>query len=664
MLRKINKIIKKNFLLLIRSKGSSLIVILGPLLLILLVGLAFSHSKPYSIDVGVYTKTPNDLTTDVLKKLNEEQFKVVEYTNSKECVESVKKGDVDICMFFPDNFIIREKQRNTITFNVDYSNINLVYAVLEVITQKVNEESKEISVDLTEDLLTVLENTKNEVNKDLEAVVQLNKQDEKISEKSDSIKARLKELNLEFNKDNFKLNELTLKIDAIKKIGLETILLGKTAFVDIENKMDEMNLTEEKQEPIRNLIDKTSNDMDNLQENLEKMYDSTNMSSIGRLISNINTNLEQLQIQFAKASSARSQTIEELNNIDIIISDSLTKLNNVQSSMETIKDTIENIKVKSAVDIVSPITTKIIPVTAEKTHFNLLFPTLVVLISMITGILLGSTLVIVEKKSKSFFRNNVTPTSDIIFHLGTYFTGLIVLVVQLIIFLLISTFLFKINIWQSLSMNIIILLGILSLFILLGMLIGVIFRSEETTTLAAITLASIMLFFSSTVLPLESMPYNFMKVSAYNPFVISVELLKQSMLFNLGFENLSSRLMILLGYIIAAFIIVVKTQDLLKHKAFYHIHKKSKELKIFSMYKEFTKKKEKEWHKTRLKNLEEIEKRKLDEKKIKLEAINFSKEKEEKIKETKTDKVLDEVEEHNKEIKNKIEWLEGQLKQI
>jgi len=219
MLRKINKIIKKNFLLLIRSKGSSLIVILGPLLLILLVGLAFSHSKPYSIDVGVYTKTPNDLTTDVLKKLNEEQFKVVEYTNSKECVESVKKGDVDICMFFPDNFIIREKQRNTITFNVDYSNINLVYAVLEVITQKVNEESKEISVDLTEDLLTVLENTKNEVNKDLEAVVQLNKQDEKISEKSDSIKARLKELNLEFNKDNFKLNELTLKIDAIKKIA-------------------------------------------------------------------------------------------------------------------------------------------------------------------------------------------------------------------------------------------------------------------------------------------------------------------------------------------------------------------------------------------------------------------------------------------------------------
>src|SRR3989344_1179662 len=270
MLRKINKIIKKNFLLLIRSKGSSLIVILGPLLLILLVGLAFSHSKPYSIDVGVYTNTPNDLTTDVLKKLNEEQFKVVEYTNSKECVESVKKGDVDICMFFPDNFIIREKQRNTITFNVDYSNINLVYAVLEVITQKVNEESKEISVDLTEDLLTVLENTKNEVNKDLEAVVQLNKQDEKISEKSDSIKARLKELNLEFNKDNFKLNELTLKIDAIKKIGLETILLGKTAFVDIENKMDEMNLTEEKQEPIRNLIDKTSNDMHNLQENLEK----------------------------------------------------------------------------------------------------------------------------------------------------------------------------------------------------------------------------------------------------------------------------------------------------------------------------------------------------------------------------------------------------------
>ena len=46
---------KKNLRLLIRAKGSALIVVFAPLLIILILGLSFNNASKYGLNIGVYS---------------------------------------------------------------------------------------------------------------------------------------------------------------------------------------------------------------------------------------------------------------------------------------------------------------------------------------------------------------------------------------------------------------------------------------------------------------------------------------------------------------------------------------------------------------------------------------------------------------------------------
>ena len=70
---KLIEIIKKNFRLLIRSKSSALIVLLGPLLLILLISMAFNTSSLYDIKIGTYSGEYSELSNSIIEKLNQDE---------------------------------------------------------------------------------------------------------------------------------------------------------------------------------------------------------------------------------------------------------------------------------------------------------------------------------------------------------------------------------------------------------------------------------------------------------------------------------------------------------------------------------------------------------------------------------------------------------------
>ena len=59
-MKNVFRIISKNLKLLIRSKSSALIIILAPLLLILLVGIAFDNANAYGLNIGVFSQSDNE----------------------------------------------------------------------------------------------------------------------------------------------------------------------------------------------------------------------------------------------------------------------------------------------------------------------------------------------------------------------------------------------------------------------------------------------------------------------------------------------------------------------------------------------------------------------------------------------------------------------------
>ena len=135
------KIIKKNFKVLFRAKASALIIILGPLLIIFLAGLAFDNTNVYRVNIGVYSTSYNALSESFIEKLTENRFKIDKYNAEEKCSEAIKEGVIHTCIVFAPDFTIGDQTKNEIIFYVDYSRINLVYMVMETLSEKISARS-------------------------------------------------------------------------------------------------------------------------------------------------------------------------------------------------------------------------------------------------------------------------------------------------------------------------------------------------------------------------------------------------------------------------------------------------------------------------------------------------------------------------------------------
>lgn len=496
MIRKVAQVVKKNFRVIVRSKTSALIIIFGPLFLMLLVGAAFNSSNIYDIKIGAYSDSYSSLTDEIIESLEGQQFKVQRFDSEESCINGVKQGVVHICGIFPANLEANSDEAGNIDFHVDQSRMNLIWIVIDAVSEKVSLKSSEISEELTGVLVSRLQNAN---------------------------------------------TVLTSKKGAISKITTNAIDRGTKLSLLIDD-LDAINL----QDNITSL-----GALENASDN-ENLDDDTR-DSLGEVYNQIAITRKQLQAAADAITSAKS----EINSFKSEVDEDSENLKLIQSSVNDIVKSINSIDVINVQKIVSPITTSINPVVSDSTHLTNLFPTLLMFVVMFVSLLLASTLVIKEKLSIAYFRNFITPTSNLVFIFGTFFTNVIIVVLQLtILFAAISIFL-QSQLFGVLLGTGLVLLIIASVFILMGMLVGYVFNSEETSTLAAIAIGSVLLIFSNTILPLESLPQTLKQIASYTPFSIGERVLKQVMVFDNSLFSVRLDIYALLGFIVLFFLMIV-----------------------------------------------------------------------------------------------------------
>ena len=106
------------------------------------------------------------------------------------------------------------------------------------------------------------------------------------------------------------------------------------------------------------------------------------------------------------------------------------------------------------------------------------------------------------------------------------------------------------------------LIVISSVFIFIGMFIGHLFRSGETSLLAAIGIAFFMLFFSNTILPIESLPSYIANIVKFNPFIIAESIVKQVILFGANLATIAEPLYFLIGGAVLFFVLTFISREL------------------------------------------------------------------------------------------------------
>jgi hypothetical protein len=181
-----------------------------------------------------------------------------------------------------------------------------------------------------------------------------------------------------------------------------------------------------------------------------------------------------------------------------------------------------------------------------------------------------------ERKSSAYFRNIVTPTKEQVFILSNFLTTLLLLVLQLLLILGISMMIFKVDILANFLPTLLALLIIATFFILVGITVGTVFSSPETSTLGAISIGSICLFLSDVLLPLETMPEYIQNFAQFNPFVVAEHLLRSTIIFKVQLATLFTdqyaqfklpAIFIMLAYAVVMALILLVSNEMIRRAA-------------------------------------------------------------------------------------------------
>lgn len=551
---------KKNLKLLVRSKSSGLVIFLAPLLIILILGLSYSSSSNYGLNIGVHAESFTEDVNSLIGSLQEQEFRIVKYeSNIEECVEDIKQGFVHTCVSVPGNLKVEDNQQKEITFYIDPSEINLVWMIQETLGNKFNLKSQEISKELTGNILSQLSDTKDKV---AAKSGELNTVKDKTSSASGSVSS-LKE-----NIQNIDLNVPiivydTAVVDSFRKKLDSEVEDSKSAVANAISDVENAEI-EGGNGAILNSLNDADKSLDKITELSEG--NKSKFEDVSELVSSLQHDLIQAQTKLMSASETIEGASSSLDSTTSAIQESITAMATVQQGLDEIRSNLESQKVTEADTIAAPLVTKIERISQESSFLNYSFPGLLVLVVMFSSLLLGTTLVMMEKNSPAFFRNYFLPLKKGTFVISTYLTNSIITVIQVIIILGVSLFFLKGNPLVMLPVAGILLISS-SVFAFMGMTIGYVFRSEETGTLASISLGSFLLFVSGLILPLESISTGIRKIASFNPFVISEKVIRELFIFKAPISTIWEDILILVGYAVVLFAAIIVI-DVLLHKHF------------------------------------------------------------------------------------------------
>jgi ABC-type multidrug transport system permease subunit len=129
-----------------------------------------------------------------------------------------------------------------------------------------------------------------------------------------------------------------------------------------------------------------------------------------------------------------------LNTLQESLSTLTKNTDEIKIKQEQILQEIESFELRSARSITNPINTRTESVASTSNRLTYSFSYLLTLAILFIGLMLSSTLVYMEKDSKSFFRNFTTPTTQRYFAFINYLTALIIIIIQTLLILAIAHF--------------------------------------------------------------------------------------------------------------------------------------------------------------------------------------------------------------------------------
>jgi len=568
---------------------------MGPLLIIFIIGMAFNNQSLQNINIGLYvnsglneTNTSIEITNPSILKIHDslnESFSVSYVTSLDACIKGVKIGAHHACIELPLGLDPEEVDAdNYVHIYSDLSQINLAYSLLAEVSESVSLETKRLSLLFTENLIEEIRNSESTITTGNEQLSDVKTDLNSLGSDLDQARDRLGTMSLDAGSGFEDLEDLPSTADSIDSRVTDLQSLAEVIeddyddlVRDIDNKQDDYDVDCE---------NSTSDDCDELMVEIDTLSDTKNLfenyltytgnssDSLEDLLDEIRTiayaasaSYNQLNTNLAHALTIRNSAISAIDDstlsIDLLVSD----VTSVSSDFSDLLSGYSEIKLKDSEKIVNPLNVSVHTVAKEGTFLDYSFPLLIILVISFLGILLSSNVIMIEKKSSAFFRNYITPVREFMFLISVYFVMMIIMIIDVIIVMLAATIFFNFSIsLASLPSLLPAILIIATVFVLIGMSIGFIFKDEEGATITSIFLSTILFLFSPIVIPLENMSIILSKIASFSPLVLGMEVLKRILIFDVSILESGWAVLFLFVYIALLVFAIFSTHEFHKKR--------------------------------------------------------------------------------------------------
>lgn len=558
---KIIKGISKNVKILARSKGSALIVLLAPLIIVFIIGFGFMDAEDHKLNIGIYERQPSELTARYIESFDTPEYNIIRYELENLCVESILDGVTVMCAVFSEDFELTDDAKNEIIFYVDESRINLVDALISSFTTTMGAETSEISEELAQKLISIIDVVDEEARNSLALIIR--SRADISSAKSDASKADSALGDIDARAETVSLSSIEKLVSDTEK-DFENI---RKKALDVVNEAKEIDLSEEED------LEKAISDLNKTAINstgLNNFRDLSNaITAVSRSVSRMSSRLEQIEVSKKDVESNINKLVNTINSLDESTEELKTK-------QELIISEIESFDLRSARRITSPITTQVQSIATADNRLSYSFSYLLSLAILFMGLMLSSTLLYMDKESRAFFRNFTTPTPRRFFVLTNYLTSLIIIIFQTLLILAIAHFFLDVSIMNNILFTSIFLFLGITLFIVIGLLIGLLANTSEAVTMSNIIIGAVFLFISNLILPLETLTPLVSRLAEFNPYVVVSEGIRKSMLFDLTFAQVQKDIVLLSGYVLIIVTIMILVNNLgFKHYLAMRRHRKN-----------------------------------------------------------------------------------------
>lgn len=565
---KLLAVIGKNLRRMLSSKITLGFIFLIPFILLFLIQGIYVPSENLSISVGITVS--NDPMMGSISSAIEKGFPVINYTSLDACLESLKRGNINVCL---------EKKDNDLIFHLDYSKVKLADAIMDHLSGLLSKNAENLRIVFLEGLVQKMQ--ENSL-----LLTNLSKEFD-LSVANDSSLSKINDLNKDFADNRKSILVIKKSLDNVSSESENTFLETKSSLGVFNSQLNSMkNKAEDQKEKLRDArvgsydcevrylpspsefeqlphdelqnalvsygeckcVDVYKPTLVNAENNLDDVIDSTKTAK--NEISQSNIRNEQffrltqnsVDLQKSKLSDFEKEINDSEKTLTKIHDDLQDKLISFGNSLRNMSDGSKMASTQLVNDsnlFTKPTIISIDPLSTSRDLFVYLFPLLFLLIMMFVSLLLSATFSYSEKHSLARFRNHLSPLSNVTHVLGLFLSLLIIFLIQSVLLLLLSNIFFSLGLTFGIILKILLVtLLFLSLTILIGILIGGFIRSHLLVILLAVGVTLLTFMYSTMSLALELATPFVRTIISYNPYVLASDLISKMILYNANFDVL------------------------------------------------------------------------------------------------------------------------------